>query len=77
MPQCLEYPAIVAHHVRRNTDGGTSMKPSDRWAVPMCDCHHKEGDRIGWLTFEAKYDVDLRAQALRLSTIPPNLRWVA
>lgn len=72
---------VTAHHVRRNTDGGTGLKPSDKWTVPLCDGlhgavegHHQEGDRIGWLSFEAQYGVDLRALAIKLAAASPHLK---
>lgn len=72
---------VTAHHVRRNTDGGTGLKPSDKWTVPLCDGfhgavegHHQEGDRIGWISFEDKYGVDLRALAIKLAAASPYLK---
>lgn len=72
---------VTAHHVRRNTDGGTALKPSDKWTVPLCDGihgavegHHQEGDRIGWLSFEQQYNIDLRALAIRLAEASPHIQ---
>lgn len=62
-----------AHHVRRATGGGTGHKPDDRWAVPLCCTHHAEGHQTGWVTFEAKYGVDLRAIAEGLAATSPYL----
>lgn len=43
---------IEAAHVRLGTNGGTSLKPSDKWCVSLCaDCHarqHKVGERTFW-----------------------------
>ena len=28
------------HHIRKGADGGTGLKPSDSWALPVCQkCH--------------------------------------
>ena len=37
-------PGEVAHHHRKGTGGGTSLKPSDVWAVPLT---HAEHDEVG------------------------------
>ena len=33
------------------TDGGTSLKPSDNYTVPLCHKCHQEQHRIGELAF--------------------------
>ena len=40
-PCCIcSHLAAEPHHVRKRADGGTGLKPSDAWAVPVCrDCH--------------------------------------
>lgn len=68
--QCLG--RIQAHHVRRETGGGTGLRPADCWAVPLCGYHHAEGHRIGWLTFEASHHIDLRAFAITLAARSPH-----
>lgn len=55
---CLALP-IECAHVRRGTDGGTGLKPSDRWVVSLCTSHHMEQHRLGELKFEKKYGLDL------------------
>ena len=50
---------IECAHVRRGTDGGTALKPSDRWSISLCADHHREQHTIGEATFEKKYGVDL------------------
>ncbi len=62
-----------AHHVRAGTGGGTAMKPPDRWAVPLCPAHHSEGHTGGWITFERKYSVTLRAVAEALASQSPHI----
>ena len=58
VPGCLALP-IECAHVRRGTDGGTGLKPSDRWVVSLCAKHHMEQHRIGERAFERKYGLDL------------------
>ena len=39
---CQALPPSECSHVRRNTDGGTGIKPSDEWTIPQChNCHEK------------------------------------
>lgn len=64
----------MAAHVRRGTDGGSSLKPSDRWTFPCCDAHHREQHRIGEISFEAKYALDLKAIASMLAIMSPYLK---
>lgn len=45
---------VEAAHVRTNTDGGTSMKPSDWFTIPLCSCHHHYQHQIGEPEFERK-----------------------
>lgn len=54
---------IEAAHVRTGTDGGTSYKPSDCWAIPLCSEGHREQHQIGEHRFEKKYGVDMKKQA--------------
>ena len=54
---------IEAAHVRHGTDGGTGMKPSDRYALPLCSGHHRRQHAIGELPFEHDYRVDMRKTA--------------
>jgi len=39
------------HHWRKGADGGTGMKPSDCFALPLCHEHHMEAHRVGEATF--------------------------
>jgi len=57
---------IEAAHVRRGTDGGIGLKPSDRYAIPLCSEHHAEQHRIGEQSFEAKYRFKMRQVADRI-----------
>lgn len=52
---------IEAAHVRIGNGGGTSLKPSDFCAVPLCHtCHsiqHQHGERIFWHQLNKDPDV--------------------
>jgi hypothetical protein len=54
---------VQAHHVRTGTNGGTSLKPSDIWCVPVCNKHHREIHDNGQATFAAAHRLDLRSLA--------------
>ncbi len=56
-------------HVRCGTDGGTSLKPSDRYTVPLCRGCHDTQHAHGELTFWAHYGIDPLNVALALWTI--------
>src|SRR5947209_10745295 len=55
---CRRLP-IECAHVRRGTDGGAGLKPSDKWTISLCLYHHREQHRTGEAFFAAKYDLDL------------------
>lgn len=57
---------IQAAHLRKGTDGGMGLKPSDCYVVPLCEyCHHvqhKVGEMVFWCNL-----VDLvKAYAVKL-----------
>jgi hypothetical protein len=58
-----------AAHVRAATDGGTAVKPGDRYAVPLCTACHAKQHRIGELSFWSQRRIDPLNVALRLWTI--------
>jgi hypothetical protein len=57
---------IEAAHVRSSGDGGTGMKPGDRFAVPLCAVCHAHQHRVGELSFWAALKIDPLNVALRL-----------
>src|ERR1700745_527002 len=61
-------------HVRTGTDGGTGIKPSDRYAVPLCAACHAKQHRVGELTFWSALRIDPLNVALRLSTVSADLK---
>ena len=64
--------AVQAHHVRNGTDGGTGLKPHDKWCVPLCAQHHGDLHREGWRSFERLYNVNLRSEAMALAKRIPD-----
>lgn len=45
-------------HVRNGTDGGTGLKPHDKWVLPLCALHHALQHCIGELTFWSRVGID-------------------
>jgi hypothetical protein len=58
--------------VRKGTDGGQGLKPSDRWAISLCREHHAEQHRIGETAFEKRYGFDLLALAQEFARRSPH-----
>jgi hypothetical protein len=71
VPGCAQLP-IECAHVRTGTDGGTGLKPSDRYVVSLCREHHAEQHRIGEARFENKYSLDLLAIAAEFARRSPH-----
>ena len=65
---------IECAHVRSGTDGGTALKPSDRWCVSLCSYHHAEQHRLGEWRFEAKYQLNLIGLAEGFARRSPHWR---
>ena len=63
-----------AAHVRTGTDGGTGMKPGDRYAVPLCTTCHAKQHRIGELSFWFALRIDPLNAAARLWTISGDVK---
>lgn len=55
--------AIECAHVRGGTDGGMSMKPSDRWTISLCRDCHAEQHQIGEIAFAFKHGINMIALA--------------
>lgn len=72
VPGCLRQP-IECAHVRSGTDGGTGLKPSDRWVISLCSEHHREQHRIGEAAFEHRYSIDLYELALEFTRRSPHV----
>jgi hypothetical protein len=63
--------------VRLGTDGGTGLKPSDRWAISLCAHHHLEQHSIGEAAFEAKYELHLVELAREFAKRSPHTHRLA
>lgn len=57
VPGCEDMP-IECAHVRRSSNSGMGVKPSDAFTVALCKEHHAESHR-GERSFEARYGLDL------------------
>lgn len=68
---CERLPVECAH-VRCGSDGGTGLKPSDRFLVSLCRDHHAEQHSIGEKSFEKKYGLDLYAIACEFARTSPS-----
>lgn len=73
---CGSVPSEPAH-IRKGKDGGTGMKSSDRYSVPLCaSCHRLDGrsqHSLGELTFWSELRIDPTDIALRLWTVSGNI----
>ena len=67
---CRQRP-IECAHVRSGTNGGMGLKPSDRWAISLCEPHHREQHRLGEKAFERKHSLDLVALAIEFARRSP------
>lgn len=60
---CGTMTAIECAHVRVGTDGGTGIKPSDRWTISLCkECHARQ-HQLGEPMFEKCSDINMKALA--------------
>ena len=73
VPGCQRTP-IECAHVRRGTDGGVSLKPSDRWVISLCMAHHREQHHIGETAFERKHGIDMVELAREFARRSPQWR---
>jgi hypothetical protein len=63
VPGCEEQTFLEAAHVRIGTQGGTSLKPGDNWTISLCAFHHMRQHVMGEESFEASYNIDMKALA--------------
>src|ERR1700746_3426843 len=66
-----------AAHVRSGSDGGTGIKPSDRYALPLCTSCHALQHEFGELRFWATLRIDPLDVGLRLWTVSGDIKVVA
>jgi len=60
---------VEAAHVRRGTDGGIGVKPSDKYSVPLDSSCHMTQHRVGEVTFWGNLGIDPLNISLRLWTV--------
>lgn len=60
---CGSQEAIECAHVRTGTDGGTGIKPSDRWCISLCKPCHSLQHTVGERSFSERYGIDMRKMA--------------
>ena len=68
---------VEAAHVRLGTDGGISLRPSDWFANPLCEHHHRavqhaKGERTFEKTYQRQFFKGLRAAALYYAKQSPQ-----
>jgi len=73
VPGCKRMPVECAH-VRVGADGGVGLKPSDCWAISLCEHHHREQHSIGERAFEQRHDIDLSEIAREFARRSPYAR---
>jgi hypothetical protein len=63
---------IECAHVRTGTDGGTGIKPSDRWCISLCKTCHARQHQIGEEAFEKACGINLKALAEMFFKVSPH-----
>jgi len=48
-----------AHHVRKASNSGVGIKPSDTWCIPLCKLHHAELHHFGFDSFLRNHNINL------------------
>lgn len=69
---CGSTAAIECAHVRVGTDGGTGIKPSDRWTISLCRDCHSEQHQIGEPEFERRHKINMRELAAAFFKASPH-----
>lgn len=64
---------VEAMHVRAGTDGGTGLKPSDRFCLPGCPACHRRSHQIGELAFWSELGIDPLDYSARLWAVTGDL----
>lgn len=49
-------------------------KPGDCWVVPLCHPHHLEQHQIGEASFERRYGVNMKGEAMDTWALSPASR---
>jgi hypothetical protein len=51
-------------HGKQHT--GMAEKPSDKWALPLCNAHHREQHSMNEMAFWKKYEIDPFMLAIKM-----------
>ena len=70
---CGAAPRNQAAHIRCGTDGGTGLKPHDKWTLPLCAVCHERQHREGELSFFSALRIDSYRLAERLWRISGDI----
>lgn len=72
VPYCIQQvERSIAAHVRTETDGGKSLKPSDWWTISLCPPCHDRQHQLGEGPFEKECDFDMKALATEFARRSP------
>jgi hypothetical protein len=76
LPCCVTGKAAPSEcaHVRSGTDGGTGIKPSDKFTVPLAHAEHARQHRVGEARYWSELGVDPLDLASHLWTISGDQR---
>ena len=69
---CGSTVGIECAHVRTGTDGGTGIKPSDKWCISLCGECHREQHLWGERVFETTKGIDMKALAEEFYRASPH-----
>ena len=69
---CGSTEAIEVAHVRRGTDGGMGIKPSDKWTISLCKSCHAQQHQQGEETFEKCHGIDMKVLAMEFFKASPH-----
>lgn len=69
---CGSQTAIECAHVRVGTDGGTGIKPSDRWCISLCKDCHCEQHILGEQSFEKAHGINMKELAAEFLRRSPH-----
>src|SRR5687768_16869931 len=69
---CGSSTAIECAHVRSGTDGGTGLKPSDRWCLSLCKTCHTAQHAAGEESFERTWGINMKALAAEFFAKSPH-----
>lgn len=69
---CGTQAGVECAHVRSGTDGGTGIKPSDKWVISLCKVCHARQHQVGEAAFEAETHIDMKALAAMFFKLSPH-----